>query len=888
MTQKLRVVSRAQESLLADNWSLRIVTRLRLVVSLAVLILAGSSAGAQNNPADFIGTNHTRGDSLLVLRLAISATGEYTQEVGGAAAAIANIDTLVAQINEIYGREYSVRFELIATNSDLVFTDPVTDPWPDLAAGSGCVAGAPILAVQGTVIDGVVGAANYDISHVFASSLGGGCGGGFMTGVSLPTIGILRHEMGHQFQQSHTINQASGARNANWAYELGDAGMSIQGGNSVANAHAASFHQLVEHLLGAAAGIGTETATGNTIPTVDAGPDRVIPVSTPFVLTGVATDPDLDDSLTYVWDQLDRGIAQSPPLTDDTEGPLFSRLLPSTEAARSFPQLSSILANTYTGDLENLPTQPRDINLRLTVNDNHMFTYESAEVPASGVNSDDVKLTVVDNGGPFQVTSPNTAAAFAGGSSQTVTWDVAGTELAPIATSNVRISLSADGGLSFPIVLAEATANDGSQALELPNIDTSLARAKVEAVGNVYFDVSDQDFTINQNAVLPGIVVAITGSSTLVSENGQTDTYTLGLLTAPAGEVTVLITADEQTEISLDGVTFTSTLTVSFTDTTSLVIVVRGKFDSAVEGPHAGSITHFVSATGDAANYPVGMAGTPLLVSISDAQIPPVAGVDFDNAASVTVPDHWVKFTQTLGQSALDIPLDDGTSTNWDIVTDATSCGVGGCSFDFGHNSGSNNSPQHVQDLAALGGVAASLGPVTATWSGLEAHTGYRVFVFAHYSLGGTIEQTVTITGDGTADPTPFTQTVGGALQVNDQTSTSEPLISFGKEVTSTAGGSITITVTPAANASWISGLAIQEVLGAPSSLCQAADVTLSLPQTTSEVYETAGTITSSQAISGAGVLVEYYANTAISLISGFQVGEDAGFVAGSTGCVSP
>ena len=793
----------------------RATSEIRLTFFAASLLVA-TTVAAQNTPATFIDDNRTRGDSLLVLRLAVSSTGEYTQEVGGTEMVKASINTVLTHINEVYGREYSIRFELIPNNDVLIYTDPATDPWPDVPAGGGCIGGAPILNVQASVIDGAVGAANYDISHVFAdTSLAGGCGGGFKSGVSFPSIEIVRHEMGHQFSQSHTINDGAGGREPNWAFELGGAGRSIQGGNSVANAHAASFHQLVQHLMTTVAGVGTAVSTGNTVPTVNAGPDRFIPISTPFALTATASDPNTGDNLTFVWDQLDLGIAQSPPLGDDSQGPLFSRLLPSTSATRTFPQLSSVLSNTLTGALENLPTQAREINLRVTVNDNHMFSYQGNTVPASGVASDDVKLTVV-NSGPFRLTSPNVASTFAGGSSQTINWDVAGTNTAPISTSNVKISLSSDGAQSFPIVLESATPNDGVQQVNLPNIDTSQARVKVEAVGNVYFDISDQNLTITQNALLPGIAISETGANTLVNETGQTDTYTIALLSAPTGNVIVQVSAGPQLETSENGVTFADSLRVGLSDTTARTITVRGKYDTVLEGPHTESLTHVVAETADSTNYPVGLPGRNVSVNISDAQLPPVVGVDFDTDASTAVPTNWVKFSTTIGQSASNIPLDDGTPTEIDISVNSPSCGFGGCSFNVGHNSGSQNSPRHVQDLVNVGGVAVSRsGPVTAIWSGLQAQTKYRVFVMAHYFIGGTIDQTVTITGNGTDDPAPFVQTVGGSLQVNSQLSSNQPLPSFAKEVTSSATGTITVSV-DSTNETWISGLAIQAVPPTP------------------------------------------------------------------------
>jgi len=67
----------------------------------------------------------------------------------------------------------------------------------------------------------------------------------------------------------------------------------------------------------------------------------------------------------------------------------------------------------------------------------------------------------------------------------------------------VKITLSADGGHTYPYVLAESTPNDGSQSVTVPKVATSKARIRVEAVGNVFFDISDADFT---TVVLPGIV----------------------------------------------------------------------------------------------------------------------------------------------------------------------------------------------------------------------------------------------------------------------------------------------------------------------------------------------------------------------------------------------
>ena len=107
---------------------------------------------------------------------------------------------------------------------------------------------------------------------------------------------------------------------------------------------------------------------------------------------------------------------------------------------------------------------------------------------------------------------------------QNVTWSVNGTNSAPVSTANVKISLSTDGGNTFPIVLAASVPNTGTAAVTLPNgITTSTARIKVEAVGNIFFDISDANFAlvpsgncpavngIAPQAGNPGTVLTITG-----------------------------------------------------------------------------------------------------------------------------------------------------------------------------------------------------------------------------------------------------------------------------------------------------------------------------------------------------------------------------------------
>ena len=285
---------------------------------------------------------------------------------------------------------------------------------------------------------------------------------------------------------------------------------------------------------------GTVSVSTNSSPTITGAADKTIPARTPFALTATASDID-GDTLTYMWEQNDAGTAAEALQTNSkTAGPLFHQFgiaapvtgagtltynspgenLAGTTPTRTFPDIAQIVAgntNAATGTCsgpagpalvdcysEFLPTSgwvgalpTRALNFRLSVRDE--FTPDGPADDPGGLTQDDVVVTVDKAAGPFLVTSR--AAAGAASGVEPVTWAVAGTNTAAMAT-NVKISLSTDGGLTYPTVLEASTANDGAHTVVLPNITTSTARIKVEAVGNYFFDINDANFSISP-AVTP-------------------------------------------------------------------------------------------------------------------------------------------------------------------------------------------------------------------------------------------------------------------------------------------------------------------------------------------------------------------------------------------------
>ena len=455
------------------------------------------------SPLVFEGNLHT-------YRIAIAADGEYTAYHGGTVAlGLAAVVTALNRVDGVYEKELSVRMVLVANNNLLIYTNAATDPYTNNNGGT-------MLTENQTTCDNVIGFANYDIGHVFSTGGGGvaylGCvcasnKAGGVTGLSAPIgdpfyIDYVAHEMGHQFGGNHTFNSTTGScgggnRSANAAYEPGSAStiMGYAGicspnnlqNNSDAYFVAKSLLEMSAFSVGGGWSCATVTTTGNHNPVVTVGTasGKTIPISTPFTVTGSATDSD-NDPLTYCWEEYDLGAAGSwnAPVGN---APIFRSFSPVTTGSRTFPKLSSLLNNTQViGEI--MPTYTRSLIFRLIARDN--------KTGGGGYGMATLSVAVSSTAGPFLLTSPNTAVTLNTNIPQTITWNVANTTAAPVSCANVNIKLSTDGGTTFPTTLISNTPNDGAEVVNLPVVSTTTARIKVEAADNIFFDISNTNFTI--------------------------------------------------------------------------------------------------------------------------------------------------------------------------------------------------------------------------------------------------------------------------------------------------------------------------------------------------------------------------------------------------------
>jgi hypothetical protein len=465
------------------------------------------------------GDGDSVGGTLKTYRLAMNTTGEYTTFFGSVANAQNRVAISVNRVTGIYERDIAIRLNMTYVNC---YPNASTDPFSnwDLVA---------MLGQNQSDMDAKVGNANYDVGHVFGTGDGGVANLGVVgvtgwkargvTGSSQPfgdlfDVDYVAHEMGHQFGAHHTfagtVGGCSGQGTSSSAYEPGSgstimAYAGLCGSQNVQNFsdpyfHTRSFDQIFALRQNPSSG-GTTTNNGNAVPNISAGANYTIPRQTPFKLTAIGSHP-LGHPLTYCWEQFNLG-------TTDTTRPLFRSRNPITSPTRFMPRIEDVLANAAT-PWELLPTVDRSMTFRVTARDNQL----------GGGGSAHASMTVTVSGLPFQVTSPNTNVTWTAGSTQTVTWQVGGGSVA----LNVNILLSTNGGSNYAtggaIMLKANTPNDGSEPVTVPFVTTTTARIIVEPVNNIFYDVSNVNFSIVNpvpvaNSLSPNSAAAGSGGLTL-------------------------------------------------------------------------------------------------------------------------------------------------------------------------------------------------------------------------------------------------------------------------------------------------------------------------------------------------------------------------------------
>lgn len=474
------------------------------------------------------------------LRLVQSCNGEYANFFGATTAGTAADQALVlaafnatlTRSNGVYEKDLGVHLNLNANTTAVIFYNPATDPYGTSIGGWNTALANAIAAAGITPTD-------YDIGHMFGASGGGGNAGciGCVCapdhtkgrGITSPADGIPQgdnfdidyvvHEVGHQLGANHSFSWSLEGTGVNKEVGsgitiMGYAGITSQdvAPHSIDIFHETSIEQIQANLpTRGCPAAGIITMTANQPPVVSPVGNFTIPITTPFALTGSATDPN-GDPITYNWEQNDNSTTSgnaSVASPTKTTGPNFLSFASSPSPTRLFPRLSTILAGlavtpTLGGDaianVEALSSVSRTLNFRLTVRDNRPYVAGST---IGQTQFTDTTITVSNAGGPFRVTTANAATSWPANSAQTITWDVANTTGAPFNTANVKISMSTDGGSTFPITLAASTANDGSESITVPNFPVTGGRIKVEAVGNIYFDINDAAITVTGGGPTP-------------------------------------------------------------------------------------------------------------------------------------------------------------------------------------------------------------------------------------------------------------------------------------------------------------------------------------------------------------------------------------------------
>lgn len=449
-------------------------------------------------------------------RLALACTGEYAEAVAGPNPTVSGVAsamvTTMNRVNGVYEREFSVTMVLIANNNLLIYTDPQTDPF---TANND---GYTLMGQNRSNTNNVIGSANYDIGHIFSTGGGGIAALGSVctsskamgvTGSSNPVgdpfdIDYVCHEMGHQFGADHTFNRCSGTENQSTAYEPGG-GTTIMAyagicgltnnvqAHSDAYFHAVSMNEIQRFLANNANCAQVQPGrAAPSLPSITA--TYTIPFATPFELTAPTVAGGGTQAILYNWEQWDLGDYRQDENGGGNflYGPSMRSYFFDTSATRSFPRIDSLVSGQYSYKGLRLANLTRSLNFKASVRsiENGWGTFD--------VSEEKVLVKVERTNDPFRIKKPVLRSdTLWNDKPNTIEWEVAQTDIAPISTPTVNIYLSVDGGYTYPRVLATNVPNTGTAQVNIPGgIRSDRARIKIKGNGNIFFDISIRDLFV--------------------------------------------------------------------------------------------------------------------------------------------------------------------------------------------------------------------------------------------------------------------------------------------------------------------------------------------------------------------------------------------------------